>query len=214
MSARARRAREKEQRRINILDTARELLFEKGLNATTVNQIARRADLSVGAIYLYYKNKEDLYAALQVEALELLSQSLEDACRGKSNVENKIRAIAQAALKFSEEHKNYFDIIDYFLSSPETIFSGDIKAQIDAHGNQAFSLIAEVIAEGISKGIFKKVDPKINSVIFWCSIFGTRRFKKLQTTILIDVDFNILLKEMVERFIDGLRTGKCKDEEA
>ena len=207
MTARARREREKEARRINILDTARELLFEKGLNATSVNQIAKRADLSVGAIYLYYKNKEELYAALQVEALELLSQAIRDACRGKSSAENKIRAMAQAARKFSEEHKNYYDIIDYFLSSPATIFSADIKAQIDSHGNQAFSLLAEVIAEGIGKGIFKKVDPKINSVIFWSSFFGARRFGKLQTTILIDVDFDILFREMVEHFIDGLRKG-------
>ncbi len=210
MTARARREREKEQRSKDILDTARELLFEKGLNATTVNQIARRADLSVGAIYLYYKSKEDLYAALQVEALDLLSRTVEDACRGKTNVENKIRAIAEAALQVSGEHKHYFDIVDYFLSSPQTIFSADLKSRVDAHAIKTFRIMAEVIAEGTRKGVFRKVDPKLNSVIFWSSIFGIRRFRKLQTTILTDVEFNVLLQELVERFIAGLRREKQK----
>ncbi len=208
MTARARREKEKEQRRIDILDTARELLLEKGLDATTVNQIARRAELSVGAIYSYYKSKEDLYAALQVEGLEVLAHAVEGACRDGMNVEDRIRAVAYAVLQVSRAHKNYFDIIDYFLSTPGTVFSIDLKSQIDSHASRSFSIVAETITEGTRKGIFKKVDPKLNSVIFWSTLFGIRRFQKLQTTILTDVDFNLLFKELVERFIAGLRKEK------
>ncbi len=204
MPVRARREQDKDQRRIDILNVARELVFEKGLHAVTIKQIAQRAGLSVGAIYLYYKSKEDLYAALQVEALDLLSRYLRDACRGEASVENKIRAIAQATLQFRRDYKSYFDILDYFLSLPETIFPADIKARVDDHGNQVFTLIAEVVEEGIRQGMFKEVHPRIYAVIFWCSLFGTGKFRKLQSTILKDVDFDILVEEMVEHFLDGL----------
>jgi len=71
MGSKERREREREQRKSHILNTARELLLEKGLSATSINQIAKRSELSVGAIYFYYKDKEEIFAALQVEGFLL-----------------------------------------------------------------------------------------------------------------------------------------------
>jgi len=213
MPLRARREQDKEQRRIDILDIARELVFEKGMHAVTIKQIAQRAGLSVGAIYLYYKSKEDLYATLQIEALDLLSRCLRDASCGEASVENRIRLIARTTLQFRREYKSYFDLLDYFLSLPETIFSAELKTRVDDHGNQVFTLIAEVVEEGIRQGVFKKVHPRIYAVIFWCSLFGTGKFRKLQSTILRDVDFDVLVDEMVECFIDGLRSEEGRRKE-
>ena len=53
MGSKERREREREQRKSHILNTARELLLGKGLSATSINQIAKRSELSVGAIYFY-----------------------------------------------------------------------------------------------------------------------------------------------------------------
>ena len=55
MSLKERREREKEERRKQILDAARALLFEKGLNSTSMNQIAKQAEIGVATIYFYYK---------------------------------------------------------------------------------------------------------------------------------------------------------------
>ena len=120
MGAKERREREREQRKEHILDTARKLLLEKGLNATSINQIAKHSELSVGAIYFYFRDKEDLFASLQLEGLDLLSQSIRKSVRPDCSPEDKIRSIAKAYLRFSEEHKNYYDIINYFLTSPGT----------------------------------------------------------------------------------------------
>ena len=67
-----RRSREKELRKKQILDAARALLLKKGISSTSMNKIARDAELSVGTLYIYFKNKEDLYAELQEEGLNLL----------------------------------------------------------------------------------------------------------------------------------------------
>ena len=82
MGSQERRKREKELRREYILDTARDLLFQKGINAATMNQIARNAELSVGTLYLYFKNKEDLYAALQEEGLDILRDMIAEVAAG------------------------------------------------------------------------------------------------------------------------------------
>lgn len=204
MGAKERREREREQRKSHILDTARALLLEKGMNATSINQIAKRSELSVGAIYFYFKDKEELFAALQVEGLELLHQTISQAVTKKSTPEKKIRSIAQAYLRFSEEHKNYFDIINYFLTSPETIFPPDLKNEIDERGNASIATLTAAFREGIDCGVFKAVDPRHQAIILWSAFNGMIQLKKLQKTILAKDEYQSLYMEIVDRFLDGL----------
>jgi TetR/AcrR family transcriptional regulator len=206
MGAKERREREREQRKSHILDTARALLLEKGLNATSINQIAKRSELSVGAIYFYFKDKEELFAALQVEGLELLHQTINQAVTRETTPEKKIRSIAQAYLRFSEEHKNYFDIINYFLTSPATIFPPDLKNEIDSHGNASISTLALAIREGIDCGQFKAVDPRRQAIILWSAFNGMIQLKKLEKTILAKDEYQSLYMEALDRFLDGLRS--------
>ena len=205
MGAKERREREREQRKSHILDTARELLLEKGMNATSINQIAKRSELSVGAIYFYFKDKEELFASLQLEGLELLHEVIKQAVHKKGSAEKKIRAIAAAYLQFSEEHKNYFDIINYFLTSPTTIFSPKLKNEIDKHGDASIAMLTEAIREGIDEGQFKAVDPKRQAIILWGAFNGMIQLKKLQKTILAKNEYHSLYNEIVDRFLDGLR---------
>jgi AcrR family transcriptional regulator len=208
MGAKERREKEKEQRKKQILDTAKTLLLEKGLNATSINQIAKLSELSVGAIYFYFKDKEDLYAALQVEGLDLLSEAISRAVDGPWTPEDKIRNIALAYLRFSEEYKSYFDIINYFLILPKTIFSLDLKSQIDERGNDSISILTEAFREGIETGLFKKVAPRRQAIILWSALHGMIQLKKLEITILAKDNHQSLYMELVERFLDGLRHGQ------
>lgn len=205
MSAKERREREKEQRKSHILDTARKLLLEKGLAATSINQIAKHSELSVGAIYFYFKDKEELFAALQLEGLDLLHQSIQESVDLQASPEEKIRAIAKAYLQFSEEHKNYFDIINYFLASPETIFPTNLKAEIDEHGNASIFALTSAIREGIDAGVFKDVDPRRQAIILWSAFHGVIQLRKLEKTILGKGEHKLLYMETVDRFLDGLR---------
>jgi TetR/AcrR family transcriptional regulator len=205
MSAKERREREKEQRKEQILSAARTLLIEKGLSAASINQIAKRAELSVGAIYFYYKNKEELYAALQMEGLALLLQMNREAIEGKSLAEEKIRSIALAYLRFSEEHKSYFDILNYFLAAPEQLLSAEMKNQVDDRGLDNLIVLADVIDEGIREGLFKSVKPKRQAIILWGTLLGLIQFKKLEKTSLSNENHQSIYLEATEQFIDGLR---------
>ncbi len=205
MGAKERREREREQRKSHILDTARALLLEKGMNATSINQIAKRSELSVGSIYFYFTDKEELFAALQLEGLELLHHAVRQAVAKKSTPEKKIRSIAMAYLRFSEDHKSYFDIITYFLTSPETIFPPNLKKVIDEHGNASISMLAAAIREGIDNGDFKPVDPRRQAIILWSAFNGVIQLKKLEKTILGKDEYRSLYAETLDRFLDGLR---------
>lgn len=58
-----------------LLDAAEEVFFAKGVARTSLEQIARHADLTRGAVYWHFKNKGDLFMAL-VERVRMPFQSL------------------------------------------------------------------------------------------------------------------------------------------
>ncbi len=70
-TAHERKQQERQARRRRIQRAARTVFAEKGYAKTSIEQIAREASLSVGAIYLYFRSKEDLYVSLLEETLEL-----------------------------------------------------------------------------------------------------------------------------------------------
>ena len=71
-----RKQREALERRTSILAAAREVFWQKGYARATIAQIAEKAELAPGTIYLYFTGKDTLYVELLTEGYELLDQRL------------------------------------------------------------------------------------------------------------------------------------------
>ena len=76
MNPQERKRQEREARRHRIQDAARPVFFERGFARASIEDIAKQAQLSVGAIYLYFKSKEDLYLSILERSLRDLGGSL------------------------------------------------------------------------------------------------------------------------------------------
>ena len=63
-----RKEREKEEMRRLILDAANRIFREKGFDGVSIRNIAEAIEYSPATIYLYYKDKNEIYFALQYEA--------------------------------------------------------------------------------------------------------------------------------------------------
>ena len=68
MGIQERKQRERERRRQQIIVAAKRVFSERGFSKTTMEDIAREAELSPGTLYLYFKNKDELYASLSLRA--------------------------------------------------------------------------------------------------------------------------------------------------
>lgn len=77
-SAQERKQQERNARRRRIQRAARSVFAERGYAKTSIEAVAKEASLSVGAIYLYFRSKEDLYVSLLEDTLELLSTELSE----------------------------------------------------------------------------------------------------------------------------------------
>lgn len=205
MATKERREREKEQRREEILAAARTLLLEEGLKAASINRIAKLSELSIGAIYFYFKDKEELYAALQVEGLNILYRYACEATAQSAGADDAVRRIALAYLRFSEEHKSYFDIMNYFLASPRTVFSPELKTQVDGHAADSIALLVDSIRKGVDEGVFKKVNPRQEALILWSGCHGAIMLKKMANTVMEKGEYGMFYKGVIERFLSGIR---------
>jgi AcrR family transcriptional regulator len=204
MGLKERRERERKERKKLILNAARSLLFEKGLNATSINLVAQRAELGVGTIYSYYSSKEEIFAALQEEGLHLLYTKSRKRCRLEKKPPAKLRGIAEVYIDFSENNSDYFDIINYFLSSPRVLLDEKLKKGVDRHGEEIIALIESVIQEGIEQRIFAPSAPRKDAILFWGTLHGLIQFKKLKNTILAGLEHGRLLTYAIERMIGSL----------
>ena len=175
------------------MDAARQLLFRKGIDATSMNQIARDAELSVGTLYLYFRNKESLFAALQEEGLDLLYTKIKEESERGSTPREKLERMALAYLDFSEEHRKYFDIMNYFLASPEIVFSSRLKSRVDEHVNRILSVVEAVLKEGVLKDTDEREIRRL-AIVFCSTLHGMLQFKKLRNTVLQDEDFRDLYR--------------------
>jgi AcrR family transcriptional regulator len=95
-----RRQRERESRYQTILAAAEKLFAREGYTQTSMEQIADAAEVSVGAVYFYFKNKEDLLVHLMDEIGPLLRSIIGNAF--KTHGEN-IEAFKRAGHAFFED---------------------------------------------------------------------------------------------------------------
>lgn len=72
------RTKSPERRLTDIQAAAKALFFRKGYQSTTIDQVAREAGISKGTVYLYFKNKEELYISLMIPVTTKLGELLEE----------------------------------------------------------------------------------------------------------------------------------------
>lgn len=93
-------ASSKEARRQVILDAAEALFVEQDTRLPSVNQIAEAAGLAKGTLYLYFRTKEDIFAALLLQGWERVIGDIEATLSAGIDPEKAIAAFIQAFVDF------------------------------------------------------------------------------------------------------------------
>jgi TetR/AcrR family transcriptional regulator len=156
-----RRQREKEQRRNTILDAAEAVFFSSGISLATMDEVAEKAELSKGTLYIYFKSKDELYLAISYRALSLLKDMFGRAVRPKNQGIEKIRAIGEAYYKYSQTYPDYFNmILHYENSQAGPSISPAILSKCHELGRGVMQIVAGAIEIGLKDGTIRSnLDP-------------------------------------------------------
>lgn len=100
-----------EFRQSEIITAARKVFAEKGYVATTVDEIAARAALAKGTIYVYFESKEQIYNAVLVNDLETLRSLTIKKIAAAGTAQEKMAAYVNARFEYCEERRDFFRIM-------------------------------------------------------------------------------------------------------
>ena len=208
MSIPERKKREKEMRRKEIIDTAEKLFFEKGYENISMADIAEGSELARSTLYLYFKNKKEIYLTISIRGTEILNQMFKEYYKkGKTGIE-KVKMLMTAFYKFYKEYPDYYDVN---WSSYKVLFDHDMQKmeEIKKIRIEGFSLFSKALYEGIEdKSIRSDIDPVKANLVLASSI---QNVLNLPPTIKLHMKNNNLThEELIEYTIDlMIRSLKC-----
>jgi len=199
-----RKEREKEQRRNLILDAARRVLIEKGYHNTSIADISKLAEISVGTVYRYFENKEEIFNAIHQNGIEILHDRIMEAIPSGADPREQLLSIGTSYFEFSEEDATLFETFSYFLTFPEIIFKAEHRISQGTHGRKILNRVAAIIDEGISKGLFRQVNAQKYAILMWSTLHGILQIKKVCDLIYRDYNFNEFYRYNLQYLIDSL----------
>ena len=158
-----RREREKTERRRNILNCARELILLNGVQNVSMEDIARKAELSKATVYLYFSSKEILFNEICEEAarefLEHLKPNLQTAASGVAALQYFWRGFVELFGNFNEmiiifQVRNFMNPGLPLVSLEEQSASSSVDAILDS--------IKSIIDKCKDEGVF---EPNLDSAM-------------------------------------------------
>lgn len=136
--------------RAKLVDAARQLFAKRGVDDTTMNDIAVASKKGRRTLYTYFKSKEDIYMAVVESELEMLSDAMEQVAKKDITPDEKI-------LKLIETHLDSIKMVVYRNGTLRAGFFRNIwrvEAVRKNFDTKEIKLFKQVLAEGKDKGIF------------------------------------------------------------
>ena len=210
-----RKEREKEHRREEIIDAAQKIFFQKGLVATTMDEIAEAAELSKGTLYLYYSSKEDLYLTVMIRGMDILYDMFSQGISSGEPTLKTIAGLGESYYEYFKQHRNYYRM-SHFFENPQ--FHKQVSPEMlqsCAAGNQkVWQLVVNLIKRGIDEGVLQKnIDPKNAAVILWSTCNGLMRQMDREDNYwkdIMGVDLESALHQSNAMMIEGMMTEEAK----
>ena len=205
MGVRDRRARQKQLLRQQILDAARELLVHDGYEQLSMRRVAERIDYSPTAIYLHFKDKQELVFSLCEESFARLVHELETLAGDYPDPLVRLRKGMERYIAFGLKNPNHY-IPAFVLPPPADL---DVKRQQamlspQSNGIRALATLRDTIADGVKAKKLRKVDPDITARSTWAALHGI-------TSLLIVHDHfpwgdrDRVIQSLLDSLVDGLR---------
>ena len=201
MGTRERKEREFETRRRLILDKATNLFQKNSFACVTLDDIASAIEFSKGTIYNHFGSKEEIYASILVEHLNILLSCLKEAARTGRDTHERLRNSMKAYVRFYREHREYFKLLFFIdLVSDHYRIPDALLKEIRTLKIACLLELQNVVREGVRSGELEGSRPAAQvSMVMWGMINGiiqlveSRQFKEEDLDRLIGLGFEIVL---------------------
>ncbi|BBO70000.1 hypothetical protein DSCA_39300 [Desulfosarcina alkanivorans] len=204
-----RKAWEQEQRKQRLVEIAEAVFFENGFEGTTLPAIADAAGYNKRTLYLYFRDKRDIFLAVVLRGLEGLREALKRALEAEVPAGSGLRELAAAFFDFSIDHPEYLDLIMIYESRYFIYHDRDASTDPDSHlercqqvSDDMARLVTAAIETGMTAGRLKSdLTPRQLMLILWGQIFGVMKIFRMRRRH-FEAAFGIGRRALFEHFVD------------
>lgn len=139
-------------KRIRILQAAEELFRTRRLHEVTLDEIARRADVAKGTIYLYFSDKEDVIFQAMVAGLEEMCSQIKEIAARPGTSRDRLLQMCERIVLFFRDRRPLFRII--FSEDERVMESG--RAGLRQRWRKRRRTMTEAVTEIIGEGVAAK----------------------------------------------------------
>ena len=150
------RTRTPDKRR-RILDAAVHVFALKGYFAARVSDIAKKAGVADGTIYLYFKSKEEIYAQILLRDIDKFHARVETLLDTSKSASDNLRQFAEVYTAFFLSDRELFRIFMNFMIQHHPVnFTPRINDHIVKSTNQTVIILEQILQMGIERGEFPR----------------------------------------------------------
>jgi AcrR family transcriptional regulator len=197
-----RKERDKQEMRLKILETAKQIFIEEGFEKASIRAIADRIEYSPATIYLYFKDKNELFFSVHEMGFEKLIFEMTTAIEGITDPVDELRARGFAYMKFAFQNPEMYDLM--FIQNAPMESMKDSESW--ACGHRCFMLMCETIQRCIDTKTLRITNLYIAAMSIWSFMHGLvslkirNRFQKFE-----GVELEVLMNGSVEQMVQLLK---------
>jgi TetR/AcrR family fatty acid metabolism transcriptional regulator len=152
--------------RHRIMDAGIRLFAERGFFTARVEDIARRARVAKGTVYLYFKDKPSLYVGILDHQFQDGIAILKRVREQEKPAAEKLAIVARDWFEFMKQFQTGFNMSAFDnLNLTKTVMR-KFHQQVLTRMHEIYQLLADIIRQGVDKGEFRPVDPVVAAHCF------------------------------------------------
>lgn len=172
------RTKERDERVKEIMAAAKVAFFKKGYFNSTIEDIAQRAGISKGTVYLYFKNKDELYASLMLPLVDEFTELLIEFEKGVSREEYK--SGAEIIMKFYETFTRIYHYDPdslrvfqvYHLLDLSDVLGESVRKKHRSIAKRNGAIAVKIYSDAINQGLLLQNDPVQVVSALWALFLG------------------------------------------
>jgi AcrR family transcriptional regulator len=169
MSTADRKLKEKEALRDLILQAARRLFVEKGIEQTTIRNIADSIDYSIGTVYVYFKDKAAILHALHSEGFTAMGERFV-ALHAVADPMERLRQMGRIYIRFAKENPDMYDLM-FSMKAPMAYLEAINDAEW-SEGQDTFGALKSTVQQCLEAGHFKGHQLEPLTFMIWSLVHG------------------------------------------
>lgn len=163
-----RKEREKEEKKQLIIKTATKLFREHGFEKVSLRNIAEAIEYSPTMIYLYFKDKNELFYYLHAEGFRMLRQRFEAEITHITDAWQRFAKLGEVYIAFGLENPEYYELM-FMMAAP---LQTEVTEEVWHEGFMTHTCLEVEVQNCIQHGYFKGHNYRVLSLMIWCQVHG------------------------------------------